>query len=253
MRPRVCAAVLAVACAPGCGRAASEPAEVLVPAGKFRAGATCLSRPPDPSCDSAYRGDGPHGGGRATVHLDAFYADRRLATRAEFAQCIFAGACGYALRPVSPETYERYGAATVDRYVASATLAGARAYCRWRGGRLQTADQFERLARGTDGRIEPWRTRPWSCPWNDSYADGCTDYKGPAGARAVAYSPQWVDDDDPHYPGGVIRGDGSIAYAASNRDQTLMSPSWTPIRYAGIRCTRPADAPAPPPDARAPQ
>jgi formylglycine-generating enzyme required for sulfatase activity len=105
------------------------------------------------------------------VYLDAYYIDRYEVTVAEYV--VFLNIQGNNRCGGTPCLYEYGGGIDVpwievvdDTYrvqsgfekrpVIRVTWEGAQAYCAWRGKRLPTEAEWEKAARGTDGRLYPW-------------------------------------------------------------------------------------------------
>ena len=104
------------------------------------------------------------------VYLDGFYLDKHEVTNAQYLAFINS-------RPVTPgqpdslllavndsdlqiawtgHRYELKAVTVSRRPVVEVTWEGARAYCDWSGGRLPSEAEWEKGARGTDGRRYPW-------------------------------------------------------------------------------------------------
>ncbi len=106
---------------------------VRVPAGEFTMGGDSMDNPRHP------------------VHLDTFYMDKYEVTTSRYAR--FLQATGRQL----PFKWSEVGLVSHgDRPVIGVTWEDADAYCRWAGKRLPTEAEWEKAARGTDGREYPW-------------------------------------------------------------------------------------------------
>ncbi|HTM20782.1 MAG TPA: SUMF1/EgtB/PvdO family nonheme iron enzyme [Kofleriaceae bacterium] len=85
------------------------------------------------------------------VTLDGFYLDRREVTAAEYRACVAAGGCSVAALVSGDTAYLK------DAWpMVNVTWPEAADYCAWRGKRLPTEAEWERAARGDDGRRWPW-------------------------------------------------------------------------------------------------
>ncbi|MFQ5464421.1 MAG: formylglycine-generating enzyme family protein [Thermodesulfobacteriota bacterium] len=141
---------------------------------------------------------------RRTVEVEDFYIDRYPVTQAQY--YIFVKETGHRRPFISEADYERQGflvhpyasvrpylwsdegqppAGKLDDPVVLVSLDDAREYCRWRDRfhpgrtfRPPTEDEWEKAARGADGRYFPWGYR-----WDDNRAN--IGRSGPQGTTPV--------------------------------------------------------------------
>jgi eukaryotic-like serine/threonine-protein kinase len=119
------------------------------------------------------------------VYLDAFYIDVYEVTNRLYKQCVDAEKC----KPpaiFSSFTHSSYfGDSEFDNYpVTYIGWEDAKTYCEWVGKRLPTEAEWEKAARGTDGRIYPWGNEWDGTRGNVELRTGDTELVGsyPAGA-----------------------------------------------------------------------
>jgi len=221
--------------------AASHPGMVQVAAGPFVMGST------DEQVNAAhaayggsldlYRAEVP----QHVVSLPAFWIDRTEVTNEQY--LAFVRATGHP----APDTQEMWAApyrwcngkppAGQERHpVTLVTVDDAREFCRWRGMELPTEEQWEKAARGTDGRTYPWgetyaawrlagaeqrsrkpldRIEVWTAWWRETYRGRMRGHEvgtfevgrfpggaSPWGALDMAGNVfEWVDATFDAYPG----------------------------------------------------
>lgn len=92
-----------------------------------------------------------------TVYLDAFWIDQNEVTNAMYQKCVETGICTPPHKTTCGNRYEYYGTEIFANYpVMNVDREQAQTYCAWVGRSLPTEAQWEKAARGTDGRTYPW-------------------------------------------------------------------------------------------------
>lgn len=119
-----------------------------------------------------------------TVYLDAFYIDQYEVTNSQFRACVEAGACEAPITcTFGNPTYEDSDKA--NHPVVCVDWPQANAYCEFANKRLPTEAEWEKAARGTDGRTYPWGEEI-SC--NQANYSGCVGDTTPVGSYEAGQS-----------------------------------------------------------------
>jgi formylglycine-generating enzyme required for sulfatase activity len=200
-----------------------------------------------------------------TVNISAFYMDKYEVINAFYKACVDSGNCQ---PPVNTSAYDNQSFA--DYPVVYVNWDMANAYCSWRNARLPTEAEWEKAARGTDGRIYPWgNNSPDSTRANFNNQGGAIrvgnyeNGKSPYGIYDMAGNVwEWVSDwfqtnyyatlsnnvSDPQGPdspdndtGRVIRGGAWFNTGKSIRStlRNYIDPSLA-HPFVGFRCARSA-------------
>jgi len=232
----------------------------LVPAGVFTMGsdadtalAECQKYRTD--CERGWflNEEPPH-----QVYLDAYYMDIYEVTNLLYKDCVGANGC------TLPKSTKLYNDSEYKNYpVGFVDWKQADTYCKWRNASLPTEAQWEKAARGTDGRTYPWG-EGISC--DQATYSGCKSFTTEVGSYESGKSPygiynmadnvwEWTNDwyDENYYasspysnPLGPDSGQDRVlrggSWSSSEEALRTSSRDWLPPGIAsqifGFRCVR---------------
>ena len=222
---------------------------LLVPAGEFRMG----SFGGDPDELPVHK-----------VYLGAFFMDKYQVTVSQYVRFLEATP-----HDSPPEWTLMNKPTNQSRPVANVDWEDADAYCKWAGKRLATEAEWEKAARGTDGRVYPWGNEPptrfhansgkevWSNHSALSPVGTFEEGKSPYGIYDMAgnvwewvsdwYDPEYYQTSPPQNPSGPRRGSHKVVRGGSwgsngitdlrSSDREIHVPSFRGFG-TGFRCAQ---------------
>ena len=219
---------------------------VFIPTGEFELGTN----------EAAYAKSQP----AHRVYVDAFWMDQMEVSNAQYARCALAGAC---TPPLNGDYPNRYLDSTYANHpITYVVWSQAIAYCAWAGRRLPTEAEWERAARGEDGRLYPWGDTPpdiFRLNYNDNIGDTTPVDRYPFGAspygvlNMAGNVREWVSDwfNQGYYlhspyenPGGAQNAENKVLRGSSFTDDAYQSVAFnryehypmSPGENRGFRC-----------------
>ncbi len=205
-----------------------------------------------------------------SITLNAFYIDQYAVSMAHYRRCVEAGSC---TEPNKDEICNWGVDGREDHPINCVSWHQSKGYCEWVGKRLPTEAEWEKSAKGNDGRLFSWGNELPSCELTnynassqmgqDKYCHGRTipvgEYPGAASPYGVVQMTgnvyQWASDwygktyyqespdKNPQGPTSgkyrIVRG-GSWFNVARDLKVELrgLIPPGTRLNYVGFRCAK---------------
>lgn len=181
-----------------------------------------------------------------TIFLKSFWIDKTEVTQEMYAQCTAEG-CE---KPICKNDSENFPVVCID-------WASAKAYCEWADRRLPSEAEWEKAARGSDGRTYPWGDEEATCVYavmDDGGGNGCGQGNSAwaVGSKPLGVSPygaldmagnvwEWVEDWDLYAVNGagrVLKGGGyySIPSTVRSAKREVLHLPIDKVDSLGFRC-----------------
>lgn len=187
-----------------------------------------------------------------TVSTDSYWIYQYEVTNRQYQKCVAAGNCA-APDGYNSETRSSYydNLTFADYPVVFVSWYDAGDYCNWAGGHLPTEIEWEKAARGTDGRLFPWGDSAPSAsvanaPSTAAQGSGDTTAVGsyPSGASSYGVYDmagnvwEWIGEWHETFPGEVSGRGGSFRWGGPFASSAYRD-SWGPDESdtgVGFRC-----------------